>query len=86
MNQRAKEISLKTVIAIFMHPVADISIVVNECLKVCKEELNTKFVPVEKQNPRIIESRLEIVCKLISDLPKEKTKKIAFDAVLKFLV
>lgn len=86
MNQRAKETSLKTMIAIFNHPVADIQIVVNECLKVCKEELNVKFIPVEKQNPRIVESRLEIISKILEDLPKAKTQKITFDAILKFLI
>jgi hypothetical protein len=37
MNARAKEISLKQLITIFKHPVADVTIAVNECLKVCRE-------------------------------------------------
>jgi vacuolar-type H+-ATPase subunit B/Vma2 len=86
MNQRAKEISLKTMMAIFNHPVADINIAINECLKICREELNLKFVPVDKLNPRIVESRLEIIAKILTDLPKEKTKKISYDAVLKYLI
>jgi hypothetical protein len=60
MNARAKEISLKQLITIFKHPVADLSIAINECLKICREELNVKFVPVDKQNPRIVISRLEV--------------------------
>ena len=58
MNTRAKEISLKQLITIFKHPVADINIAINECLKLCREELNIKFIPVDKQNPRLIMSRL----------------------------
>lgn len=61
MNARAKEISLKHLITVFKHPVADLHIVINECLKVCKEELNLKFVPVDKQNPRIILSRIDVL-------------------------
>jgi hypothetical protein len=60
MNARAKEISLKQLITIFKHPVADLNIAVSECLKVCREDLNLKFIPVDKQNPRIVISRLEV--------------------------
>ena len=60
MNARAKEISLKQLITVFKHPAADMHIAVNEALRVCKEELNLKFVPVDKQNPRIVLSRLEV--------------------------
>ena len=67
MNSRAKEISLKHLITVFKHPVADLHIAVNECLKICKEELNLKFIPIEKQNPRLVISRLEVrrvLCRL----------------------
>ena len=60
MNARAKEVSLKQLITIFRHPAADLTVAVNECLKVCREELNVRFVPVDKQNPRIVLSRLEV--------------------------
>lgn len=60
MNARAKEISLKQLITVFRHPVADLNIAINECLKVAREELNLKFTPVDKQNPRIVVSRLEV--------------------------
>ena len=60
MNSRAKEISLKQLIAIFKHPAADLHIAVNECLKMGKEELNPKFTPVDKQNPRLVISRIEV--------------------------
>lgn len=86
MNTRAREISLKTLIAIFKHPASDINIAINESLRVCKEELNVKFIPIDKQNPRIVESRLEIICKILTDLPKDKIKKIPYDSVLKLLI
>jgi hypothetical protein len=60
MNARAKEISLKHLITVFKHPVADLHIVINECLKICKQELNLKFIPVDKQNPRLLLSRIEV--------------------------
>ena len=60
MNARAMEISLKQLINIFKHPAVDLHIAVNEALRVCREELNLKFIPVEKQNPRIVISRLEV--------------------------
>ena len=60
MNSRAKELSLTHLITVFKHPVADLHIATNECLKMCREELSIKFVPVDKQNPRLILSRLEV--------------------------
>jgi hypothetical protein len=85
MNARAKETSLKQLITIFKHPVADLSIAVNECLRICREELNLKFVPVDKQNPRLIMSRLEIIGKLMEHFKFEK-RKVDFNDILHLLI
>ena len=60
MNARAKEFTLKHLITVFKHPAADLGIAISECLKICREELNLKFIPVDKQNPRLILSRIEV--------------------------
>lgn len=69
---------MKTLVSIFRHPAADINIVFQECLKICKEELNIKFIPVDKQNLRVIQSRLEIISKILTEVPKIEKKKIDY--------
>jgi hypothetical protein len=38
-----------------------------------------KFIPVDKQNPRLIQSRLEIIAKILTDLPKIEKKKVDYE-------
>ena len=41
---------------------------------------------MDKQNPRLIESRLEIISKILTDLPKVDKKKIDYDEILRYLL
>lgn len=48
--------------------------------------MNIKFIPVDKQSPRLIQSRIEIITKILTDLPKIEKKKIDYDEILRYLL
>ncbi len=62
LNNRARDISQATVVGVFNHPALSMSMLVEEVMKVakCNEQYKQLFVPISKQQPRIILSRLEV--------------------------
>lgn len=69
LNYRARDISLHTLLSVFKHPAAKLGTLVSCCLELCKMDPNfpSLFVPVDKQQWRLILSRLEIVLQIIEE-------------------
>lgn len=63
LNHRAKDISMHTLLSLFKHPAAPLSILVQGILKICKEDPNypSLFVPIDKQQSRLLHSRIQIM-------------------------
>lgn len=69
LNYRARDISLHTLLSVFKHPAAKLGTLMSCCLELCKMDPNfpSLFVPVDKQQWRLILSRLEIVLQIIEE-------------------
>lgn len=87
LNYRARDISLHTLLSVFKHPAAKLGTLISSCLELCKMDPNfpSLFVPVDKQQWRLILSRLEIVLQVIEEFGYNEKEWIWTD-VFEFLV
>jgi centrosomal protein CEP104 len=69
LNFRARDISMHTLISIFKHPAAKIGNLVDSTIDIGRMDPNfpSLFVPVDKQQMRIVLARLEILLQLVQE-------------------
>lgn len=69
LNNRARDISQATLVGVFNHPALSMGMLVEEVMKVakCNEQYKKLFVPISKQQPRIILSRLEVFLQILQE-------------------
>ena len=66
-NTKARDISLATLMEIFSHHPSKLAILVDACMDICEKEKDfilygkAQTIPIEKQQPRLVISRLEII-------------------------
>lgn len=69
LNFRARDISMHTLISIFKHPAAKVGHLVDSTIDIGRMDPNfpSLFVPVDKQQMRIVLARLEILLQLVQE-------------------
>jgi hypothetical protein len=69
LNARARDISLHTLISVFKHPAAKLSLLIDACLEITEQENEfgvKKNDPLDKQPARVVLARLEILANILS--------------------
>lgn len=66
-NTKARDISMHALITVFKHQATSLKVLIDACMDICEKEKDfilygkAQTVPIEKQQPRLIVARLEII-------------------------
>ena len=66
-NTKARDISLHTLMTVFRHQATSLKVLIDACMDICEKERDFIMygksiqIPIEKQQPRLIIARLEII-------------------------
>jgi centrosomal protein CEP104 len=73
LNYRARDISMHTIISLYRHPAAHLQSLLDACMDLCEKQRDyvlygkAKMPPIEKQAPRLVLSRLELVLQVLQE-------------------
>lgn len=70
LNYRARDISMHTLISLYRHPAAQLQSLIDSCMDLCEKQKDyvlygkSRMPPIEKQAPRQVQSRIELVLQI----------------------
>lgn len=77
LNYRARDISMLSLISMYRHPAANLQSIIDSCMDLCGRSRDfalygkSNTPPIEKQAPRLVLSRLELILQILQEFGYE---------------